>query len=319
MAEVLWMLNGDDKMRRRIAIGMYSAVFGLMALSSQVMAQQKPAAACRAEWRANKDANQANGVTEKAYVAQCRGGTAPAQTTTAPAAPSGPTAAAAQPASGQKTAKACREEWRANKAANQASGVTENAYVAQCRGGTAPAQTTAAPAAPSAPTGAAAQPVSGQKTAKACREEWRANKAANQASGVTESAYVAQCRGGTAPAQTTTAPAAPSASAPAAAPAAPAPAPTAAAPSAQPVSPPSSTTRAAPTIPANPVGANEFSSEAQAKARCPTDTVVWVNLHSKVYHFSGTRFYGETKNGAYMCERDTAAAGMRAAKNEKHP
>jgi hypothetical protein len=54
------------------------------------------------------------------------------------------------------------------------------------------------------------------------------------------------------------------------------------------------------------------------KARCPTDTVVWVNLTSKIYHFSGTG-YGNAKHGAYMCEHDTAAAGMRAAKNETHP
>jgi hypothetical protein len=44
-----------------------------------------------------------------------------------------------------------------------------------------------------------------------------------------------------------------------------------------------------------------------------------VNLKSKVYHFSGTRFYGNTEHGAYMCEGDTAAEGMRAAKNETHP
>ncbi len=202
-------------MRRQIASVICSAVIGVLTLSSHAMAQQKTVAACQAEWRANKAANQANGVMEKAYVAQCRGGTAPAQTTTAPAASSAPTAAAPQTAGGQKTAKACREEWRANKAANQANGVTEKAYVAQCRGGTAPTQTTSAPAAPSAPTAAAPETASGQKTAKACREEWRANKAANQANGVTEKAYVAQCRGGTAPAQTTTTPAAPSASAPA--------------------------------------------------------------------------------------------------------
>ena len=152
-----------------------------------------------------------------------------------------------------------------------------------------------------------------QKTAKACQEEWRANKAANQANGVTEKAYVAQCRGGAAPAQTTAAPAAPASPAPTAAPAPPAPAPTAAAPPARPLSAPTRTTSA------NPSGANEFSSEALAKARCPTDTVVWANLHSKVYHFSGTRFYGTTEHGAYMCERDSAAAGMRAAKNETHP
>ena len=34
-----------------------------------------------------------------------------------------------------KTAKACRDEWRANKDANQAKGVTEKAYVTQCRAG----------------------------------------------------------------------------------------------------------------------------------------------------------------------------------------
>jgi hypothetical protein len=210
----------------------------------------------------------------------------------------------------QKTTKACQEEWRANKIANQANGVTEKAYVAQCRGG-ATASPTAAPAAPPAPVAAPTAAATGEKTAAACREEWRANKAANQANGVTEKAYVAQCRGGGAPVQP--------AAAPAAAPAAPAPAPTAAAPQSRPNPPPAPGAGPAPSVPGKPVAANEFSTEAQAKARCPTDTVVWVNLTSQVYHFAGTRFYGNTENGAYICERDTAAAGMRAAKNETHP
>ena len=76
---------------------MFSAVFGLLTLSSHAIAQQKTATACRDEWRANKAANQANGVTEKAYVAQCRGGAAPAQTTAAPAAPPAPAPTAAPP------------------------------------------------------------------------------------------------------------------------------------------------------------------------------------------------------------------------------
>jgi len=223
----------------------------------------------------------------------------------------------------QKTAKDCRAEWKANKAANQANGVTEKAYVAQCRGGAAPAETTAAPPPPSTPAPAATVAASGQKTAKDCRAEWKANKAANQANGVTEKAYVAQCRGGAAPAQSTEAPAAPPAPIPA--PAAPAPTPTAAAPPptptaappARPVPPP--TVSAAPGVPGKPDGANEFSTEAQAKARCPSDTVVWVTLSSDIYHFSGTRYYGNTKRGAYMCEHDATASGMRAAKNETHP
>jgi len=214
----------------------------------------------------------------------------------------------------QKTVKACQDEWKANKAANKANGITEKAYVAECRGG-AVAQPIAAPAAPPAAAPAPAATATGKKTAKACREEWKANKAANEANGISEKAYVAQCRGVAAPTQTTVAPAAPT---PAAAPAAP-PTPTTAAPPAKPVPPATSTARLAPSAVPHPVGANEFSTEAQAKARCPSDTVVWVNTTSKIYHFSGTKNYGNTKSGAYMCERDTAAAGMRAAKNEKHP
>ena len=53
----------------------------------------------------------------------------------------------------QKAARACLEEWRANKATNQANRVTQKAqkaYVAQCRAGGAPTQPTAVPATPAA-------------------------------------------------------------------------------------------------------------------------------------------------------------------------
>jgi hypothetical protein len=46
----------------------------------------------------------------------------------------------APPASAQqKTAKACQKEWVANKAAMQASGKTEKAYIEECIGKTAKA------------------------------------------------------------------------------------------------------------------------------------------------------------------------------------
>src|SRR5215813_12502633 len=142
------------------------AIIGVSALSFPALAQQKTVKACQEEWRANKDANQAKGITEKAYVTQCRAGGVAAQP--APSAPSSTTTAAPAPAAaGQKTAKACRDEWRANKDANQAKGITEKAYVTQCRaGGTVaspapmaprPAQTrttTAAPAPASPPPAA---------------------------------------------------------------------------------------------------------------------------------------------------------------------
>jgi hypothetical protein len=156
-------------------------------------------------------------------------------------------------------------------------------------------------------------PTSGQKTAKACTDEWRADKANNQAKGITERAYVAACRSGTTPTPTVAAPA-PAPAPTAATPTPAAPRPTAASPAQAPAAP---TARTAPT--GSPSGAGQFATEAQAKATCPADIVVWVNLTSKIYHFSGTHNYGTTKNGAYMCEKDTAAQGMRAAKNEQHP
>jgi hypothetical protein len=74
-------------MKKKIAVFLCSAVLGFMMMFSHAIAQQKTVRACQEEWRANKAANQANGVTEKAYVAQCRAGGAPAQTTQAPATP----------------------------------------------------------------------------------------------------------------------------------------------------------------------------------------------------------------------------------------
>ena len=58
----------------------------------------------------------------------------------------------------------------------------------------------------------------------------------------------------------------------------------------------------------------QFVTEAEAKTSCPTDTVVWVNLRSKIYHVNGSKSYGATKSGAYMCERTSTEAGFRASK-----
>lgn len=63
--------------------------------------------------------------------------------------------------------------------------------------------------------------------------------------------------------------------------------------------------------------ANQFASEPLAQAHCAGDSVVWVNLRSKAYHLKGTKFYGHTKSGAYMCERDATTGGMHAAQSKK--
>jgi hypothetical protein len=138
-----------------------------------------------------------------------------------------------------------------------------------------------------------------QKTVRECRSEWQAQRAEYQAKGVTEAAYIKQCRSGGQESSTPT------------------PAPGAAAPGA--TTAPAARTSSTPASRVGTPGANQFASEAQAKGHCASDTVVWANLSSKVYHFSGHRDYGNTKRGAYMCEGDATQQGFRAAKNEKHP
>ncbi len=82
---------------------------------------------------------------------------------------------------------------------------------------------------------------------------------------------------------------------------------------------PSTTSRQPQTRTARPSQAGQYASETEARARCLGGSVVWANTASKVYHYANTAHYGRTKKGAYMCERDTASAGMRAAKNETRP
>lgn len=291
----------------------------------------KTAKDCTAEWRADKTGMQARGMTEKAYLEQCKSGGLP--TTAAPAPKPAEMALPPAPrratAAGSRSAKDCTTEWRADKVGMQARGVTERAYVEQCRAGVAPAGSTqspkpsaAAPPAPTAPPPTTAS--SSQKTAKECLVEWRADKSSMQARGVTEKAYVQQCKaGGAMPSAPQLKPIAatppPSQPASTSTQAAPTPAPQRPAPTTTTAPVPAPSPQPIPSKDSATLEAGQFADESPAKARCPADTVVWVNLPSKIYHFAGTKSYGTTKRGAYMCEKEAIAAEDRASKTEKHP
>jgi hypothetical protein len=47
---------------------------------------------------------------------------------------------------------------------------------------------------------------------------------------------------------------------------------------------------------------------------CGSQPPVWANSHTKVYHVKGDPYYGRTKYGGYLCEKDAVRAGYHSAK-----
>ena len=146
--------------------------------------------------------------------------------------------------------------------------------------------------------------VQAQSIMKQCGDDWKAAKANNTTNGMTWPEFLKQCRTEKE-----------GAAAPAALPprARRAPAPLRAGPGAN----LSAEAEANPQA-GSPDRRRPIQLEAEAKARCPSDTVVWVNTKGKshTYHYQGSRWYGTTKQGAYMCEADAGAAGNHASKSK---
>ena len=63
-------------------------------------------------------------------------------------------------------------------------------------------------------------------------------------------------------------------------------------------------------------GLQLFYTERAAQHYCPTDTVVWLNLRTGVYHFKDHYYHGNTKKGTYVCQIEADQAGTRPADNE---
>jgi hypothetical protein len=315
-------------MKQTLLICGFSAVLAASLLISSP-SSAKTVKACEDEWKANKSTIQASGKKKTDFITECRAETASTEPATAPAAQAAPAAssnpsAAAPRARSAKTIRACAAEWTANKASLEASGKTRKDFITECRAGT---ETTAA-ATPSTGMTPRTARAAGKKTVKACDAEWKANKASIQASGKKKTDFMTECRAEPTSTQAAAptpqpAPAQEPKSEVAAAPQST----TAAQPKSEVAAAPQSTTAAQPKSEATAAPASheptaslvsgQFITESEAKTHCPSDTVVWANTRSRIYHYASSRIYGHTKMGAYMCEKETAAAGIRAAKREK--
>lgn len=231
-------------------------------------------------------------------------------------------------ANAQSIMRTCATEWKQAQAAGTTGSQSWPQFLAQCRTrqGAASSSQTAPPApaqsgslfpwsqppAQAASASDAGAALAGQSVMKVCASQWKNAKAAGTTGGLSWPQFLSQCRIRQG-----------SAAAPPSGGFAPAPAP---APASAPASQSGSLfpwlrPSAPASAPASNVGAaleaGQYTTELQARGRCPSDTVVWVNTPSRIYHYSGTRYYGHTRRGAYMCEADARAAGYRAARNRQ--
>lgn len=62
-------------------------------------------------------------------------------------------------------------------------------------------------------------------------------------------------------------------------------------------------------------GLELFPTEQLAQQHCPGDVVVWLNTPTGIYHYKGERWYGTTRNGAFVCKQEADNAGDRASHN----
>lgn len=59
------------------------------------------------------------------------------------------------------------------------------------------------------------------------------------------------------------------------------------------------------------------AQQPPAGMNCAGEPVVWVNTKTHVFHRPGSRYYGKTKAGKFVCQHAATQEGDHAAKGEK--
>jgi hypothetical protein len=54
-----------------------------------------------------------------------------------------------------------------------------------------------------------------------------------------------------------------------------------------------------------------FQTEMQAQQHCPNDTVVWLDLHKRIYYIKGQRLYAQGRTGTFVCQEEARTSRYR--------
>jgi hypothetical protein len=54
-----------------------------------------------------------------------------------------------------------------------------------------------------------------------------------------------------------------------------------------------------------------FQTEMQAQQHCPSDTVVWLDPHKRIYYIKGQRLYAQGRTGTFVCQEEAMAGKYR--------
>ena len=123
-----------------------AALIGGAILSLPGLAQDEALKNCRADWRASQAALRANGINQKMFIAECEAAAAARSGAAStglglPEPQMNPASATLPPTTAGETLKVkeCVEEWRTKRRTkrgiDELQGLTEKAYVEQCRRG----------------------------------------------------------------------------------------------------------------------------------------------------------------------------------------
>jgi len=59
----------------------------------------------------------------------------------------------------------------------------------------------------------------------------------------------------------------------------------------------------------------QFSTARAAQRHCPMDKVVWLDTFTRRYYYPGSKSYGKTVQGGFVCRKELKGMGRKAGKN----